>query len=139
MTKPYEVELKKRKKKVKDNKHSGSYIERDPKSELIIAVLCKGCGEKIKGLNEKGQLFPYGNYIEIILEFDDNSSHVTPMCKNCISGKTEEDLEAIYIADLEEFDREEDIQPSGNDNIWDKIYLSRIPQKIVKKVKKEKK
>ncbi len=64
------------------------------------------------------------------IEFDNNSAHVTPMCKKCVNSKTEEDLEAIYVADLEEFDREEKIQPSGNDTIWDQVYFARIPKKI---------
>ena len=121
--------LKKRKDKIKHNKHNRGFIDRD-NNGAITAVYCKGCGEKIKGLNDRWQLFPYGNYTEMTIEFDNNSAHVTPMCKKCVSGKTEEDLEAIYVADLEEFDREEDIQPSGNDAIWDKVYFARIPKKI---------
>ncbi|MEE9302864.1 MAG: hypothetical protein V3U84_03670 [Thiotrichaceae bacterium] len=134
MTKPYKAKLKKRKKKIKHNKHNRRFIEYDS-NNFIIAVYCKGCGDKIKGLNSRGQLFPYGNYTEITLEFDNNSAHVTPMCKKCVSGKTKEDLEALYIADLEQFDREEDIWPSDNDRIWDDIYFARIPQGIAKKEK----
>ena len=133
MTK-HKNKLKKRKDKIKHNKHNRIFIDRD-NNNFITAVYCKGCGDKIKGVNDRGQLFEYGNYTEMTLEFDNNSAHVTPMCKKCVNSRTKEDMEAIYVADLEEFDREEDITPSGNDDIWNKIYFARIPQKIVKKEK----
>jgi len=127
----YKDKLKKRKDKVKDNRYSRKYIDRDG-SGNITAVYCKGCGKQIKGINSRGLLFPYGNYTEVTIEFDDKSAHITPVCKKCANVQTKEDMEALYISDLEDFDIEEGLYPSGNDKVWD-IYLSRTPLKIRKK------
>ena len=124
--------LKVRKDKIKNNKYNRKYIKRHPDNhDFITAVYCKGCGAQIKGLNDKQQLFPYGNYIEITIEFDNGSAHATPLCKECINVRTKDDIEAMYIADLEEFETE-----AGNTDgeVWD-VYLDRIPTKIAKKEK----
>lgn len=128
MVKKYKDKLEKRKAKVKDNKYNRKYIARHPTiPNFITAVYCKGCGTQIKGLNSENSLVPYWNYREITIEFDDRSAHMTPVCVRCSNMRSKENLEAMYIADLEEFDIEDD---GSNEKIWDDIYLSRIPQKL---------
>lgn len=124
--------LKDRKDKIKGNKYNRKFIKRHPDNhDFITAVYCKGCGVQIKGLNDNGQLFPYGSYTEATIEFDNGSAHVTAICKECVNIKSVEDIEAMYIADLEEFEVE-----AGNTDgkIWD-IYLDRTPTKLAKKEK----
>ena len=126
--------VKVRKNKIKDNKHYRKYIERHPQNmQFLTAVYCKGCGTQIKGLNKDNTLIPFWNYREMTIEFDNGTAHTTPTCVKCDGTKSEEDLEAIYIADLEEFDFEDD---DSSDIIWDR-YLERIPTKKQKKKVKE--
>ncbi len=135
MPKPYKAKLKTRKNKIKNNKHNRKYIDRHPTiPNFITAVYCKGCGTQIKGLNSEGLLFEYSSYREMLIEFDNGSSHLTPICRGCTSTKTKDDLEAMYISDLEEFDIEDD---GRNEKVWD-MYLGRKPEKIGKEKSKKK-
>ena len=123
--------LNKRRDKVKSNKHNRKYVDWHPDIPgLITAIYCKGCGTQIKGLNKDRLLIPYWNYREIEIEFDDGSSHLTPICNICEKVKGKDNLEAIYIADLDEFDRTED----NDENVWD-LYLDRVPEKLKDKTR----
>jgi len=127
MLKKHKDKIKVRKNKIKTNKYYRKYIDRDPSNfGVITAVYCKGCGAKIKGLNRDNQLATYSNYREITLGFDNGSRHMTPICRACMNTKNADDLEALYIADLDELELEDD----GKDKkVWD-IYLDRKPEKI---------
>lgn len=129
--------FKDRKDKVKTSKYYRKYVERDPQSPTIVkAIYCKGCGTQIKGLrNILGVLVmvPYWNYTDMTLEFDDGSAHTTPICIKCSKVANAEALEAMYMADLEEFEVQ-DIDKNKNRNIWD-IYLNRVPKGIAGEAK----
>ncbi len=127
--KPYQAELAIRKAKIKHNKYNRKYVKRHPTiPNFITAVYCKGCGTQIKGLNSENTLVPYWNYREITIEFDNGSAHMTPACIKCANVSNKENLEAMYVADLEEFDIEDD---GADAKIWN-VYLDRIPTKIRK-------
>lgn len=129
MDSEHKEELKRLVNRVGNNKCRCRYIDRDGNG-MITAVYCKGCGRQIQGMSSKGHLFPYGNYTEMTIVFDDKSAHITPVCKKCVnSKKSREDIEAMYIADLEEFCREEDICPCDDGGkAWD-IYMGRLKEK----------
>ncbi len=125
-----------RKGKVLANKHLRIYIDRHPDNvHFITAVYCKGCGTQIQGLSRDNVLVPYWNYSSTTIEFDNGSRHQTPMCIRCDHVTGKDDLEAMYMADLEALDREDDIKDK---KIWD-FYLDRIPEKIAKDIIKERK
>lgn len=125
--------LKDRKDKVKTNKYYRKYVDRlADNPPIVTAIYCKGCGVQIKGLRNN-ILTPYWNYTEITIEFDDSSAHMTPMCRKCAKTENKEALEAMYIADLEEFEYEEE-DDNKDKRIWD-IYMGRKPQKIAEGVK----
>ncbi len=133
--KPHAKRLKDKKDLIKHNKHYQKYIDRHATiPNFVTAVYCKGCGTQIKGLNKDNSLIPFWNYREITLEFDNGSAHMTPICVKCMNVSGEEDLEAMYVADLEEFDIEDDT--GSNTKMWD-IYLDRIPKKRKKVKEKE--
>ena len=118
--------LKDRKNKTKTHKFYRKYVDRHPTiSGLITAIYCKGCGTQIKGLNKEGSLIPFWNYREITIEFDNNTAHETPMCRKCANVQDKDALEALYLADLDDF--EVDDTPKDND-IWN-LYLDRVPKK----------
>jgi hypothetical protein len=84
------------------------------------AVLCKKCGASLAALVEhehgghsrveNGQVVKYRflvmanlpTYDTVIIEFDDGSAHETPICKTCKPTLDADDLEAIYVADLDQ-------------------------------------
>ncbi len=133
MVRKQDVRLTARKNKIKTNKYYRKYVDWHPRvSQKIIAIYCKGCGSQIKGLNKDGALIPFWNYREMTIEFDDNSAHMTPICVKCQTSN-KDNLEAIYIADLEELELQED---GSNKNAWDN-YLVRVPNKIKKEKVRE--
>ena len=135
-TKPHDKKLKDRKDaiKPKSKKFNIKYIDRHATiANFITAVYCKGCGTQIKGLNRDNSLIPFWNYRELTIDFDNDTSHMTPICAKC-NVTDPGDLEALYITDLEEFDLED--ETGSNTQIWD-YYLDRIPVK--KKKEKYKK
>jgi hypothetical protein len=132
--KAYKDKLNERKDKIKNNSYYRKYVDRIPDNpSVIIAIYCKGCGTQIKGLkNVMGSsvLMPYWNYREITIEFDNGSAHMTPICRKCEKTTSKEALEAMYIADLEELELEDD---GKDEKVWD-VYLNRKPEKIKKEV-----
>lgn len=62
------------------------------------SVSCKRCGALLNA----------GNRAEMRLTFSDGSAHVTPMCRDCTSGWSLPDLEALYCADMFVLADEED-------------------------------
>ncbi len=118
--------LIRRKNSIAANKYSRKYIDwHKTIPGVITAVYCKGCGTQIKGLNKDKSLIPFWNYREMTIEFDDGSAHMTPICVKCLT-KDKDNLEAIYISDLEELDKQED---GENKEAWDG-YLRRVPSKV---------
>lgn len=106
------------------------------------AVLCKVCRRRIRGMVEDPRfeysqtlngktvvykkliLGTFANYCEIRIKFDDGTSHDTGACKECANIITDEQLEAIYMADLEQWREEEE---KGRGSIrWDR-YGARRP------------
>lgn len=67
------------------------------------AILCKKCGCTV---SEGKQL---ATFIELRLTFNDNSAHVTPLCRKCSIGLSLSELEAIYCADLIALSRDEEM------------------------------
>jgi hypothetical protein len=127
------IKLRERKDSVKNNKYYRKYVDRHPTiSNFITAIYCKGCGTQIMGLNSDDILIPYWNYRIITIEFDNNSTHMTPVCAKCMKTKNMDNLEAMYIADLEDFEHDDSVKESKT---WD-IYLDRIPRKIAGKSKR---
>lgn len=86
----------------------------------IEAVLCKLCDNAIKSLipDERFQtkerrgnqtiitkmlvLAESSDYMEIEILFDDNSRHITHGCRTCINHLELDQLEAMYIGDMEQ-------------------------------------
>lgn len=123
------IKLRERKDSVKGSKYYRKYVDRHPTiSNFITAIYCKGCGTQIMGLNSDDVLIPYWNYRITTIEFDNNSSHMTPMCVRHTKTKDKNNLEAMYMADLEDFEHDDSVKES---QIWD-IYLSRIPRRVAR-------
>lgn len=111
-----------------------NYIRR--KGLRIEVVLCKLCRVPIRALEEvptgetevrgnkiikyvRQTLMVLPNYCEILIEFDDGSSHATPLCKQCAKKPhSSEELEDIYVADMAQWEKDE----TGADHVkWDKL------------------
>ena len=67
-------------------------------------ILCKKCGCTVY----EGR--PLASYTELRLVFDDNSAHITQLCRKCAVGLTLKELEAIYCADLVALSEDEEAQ-----------------------------
>jgi len=88
------------------------YIQYVPGTNTHEKIFCKLCGIVIISLAPHGT---HGHLIMVslpplqvvTLEFDDGSAHQTPMCNRCAAGLDDDDREAIYMADLIQFDDEE--------------------------------
>lgn len=63
-------------------------------------------------------------YAEVIITFNDGSKHHSPTCKQCAGSLDIDDLEVIYSADMNQWDREED---SGFGNAKWNLLADRIP------------
>ena len=92
----------------------------------IWEVKCKGCGttikkmvphdafsvsEKVNGrtiVRERLILAPLPSYREVLMEFDDGSKHVTPMCVDCSTKMTNDAnmREQAYAADVKQWSSE---------------------------------
>ena len=118
------TKLKNRFKKAKMHKFYRKYVERQSNG-MITAIYCKGCGAQIQGLNKDNVLTPFWNYRETLIEFDTGTKHMTPMCVKCHNIQDKDALEALYTADLEEFDVDDKVEDS---KIWN-YYLDRVPKK----------
>lgn len=105
----------------------------------IQAVHCKLCAGVIKGLIEgerphwtervKGTTIVYvplvlaefANYAEIKIRFDDGSGHITHICINCLKDLSLDDLETLYIGDMDQQMAEEAAGLGPVDwSLWDK-------------------
>lgn len=116
----------------------------------VREVFCRGCRAKIAGMvisDQEPQHVAIGDklvvvtpvefvhlsgYAEGIMEFDDNSAHVTNACVKCMTkAKKEQDfftLEDWYVQDLAVFLKE--IQLTGQGELHDRM-LNRTPVRIV--------
>ena len=99
-------------------------IKRNPTAQREVqGVHCKGCGAPLMSYRETGHeehkvinghrivyrqvvLGPTPQYDTLLIECDDGSAHETPICKTCKPKIGPDDLEAIYAADLEEWERD---------------------------------
>lgn len=102
-----------------------SYVVRQ--NGVIVAILCKGCGQPIRGLvpygepihtRKKGDMVIRDNYlvlgvgpnyteVEIEVERDGKKGkHVTCLCKGCANNLDEVKLNKIYAADMDELESE---------------------------------
>ena len=94
-----------------------NFVRYGPKGELE-ELFCKVCGSAIGGMTEqvKGRRFEnnqwieerilrfrrFHNYVEIKMEFQDGSAHVTNGCRNCLNEKlTFDQMYELHIADME--------------------------------------
>ncbi len=119
------------------------------KNNKIVAVQCKLCSSDITGLIETDDeneieytklknttikkvpmTYAYfANYMEIKIQFDDKTYHVTNLCKNCLkSFITFEELEYVYLCDLFQFEVNSKIG-LGSEIDWETL-KDRIPDKI---------
>lgn len=82
-------------------------------------IFCKACGTSIGGVQEtiKGRrregdgrwvedrtsgFRRFSNYVEIKMQFEDGSFHVTNGCRNCLNDKlTPEQLQELHHADMD--------------------------------------
>ncbi len=94
------------------------YVTRDME-ENVLEIRCKLCAARIQGMVPIPEAKPLldvieghtrtkhipvrlaalANYQEIVIEFDDNSAHVTQICKKCAKNLSNDDLEALYVCD----------------------------------------
>jgi hypothetical protein len=85
----------------------------------LTVMYCKTCGGPVKSMKvlkdlpnrdgvsrEAVALGENANYTEIELLFDDGSKHQTMLCIPCTKRISNEDLEDIYCADMEQLRRE---------------------------------
>jgi len=108
----------------------GGYVDR---------VLCKLCGGTIKHLipdelpvevlRVKDRTMVYHrmilaelpNYVEVKIDFDDGSAHITHICKACFKSLQDDDLETLYVGDMQQQMAEEDAGYSeALWHFWDK-------------------
>lgn len=95
-----------------------NFIDRDDKGN-IIAVYCKVTGKKIRELipDTRMRSFTKGNkrilvqpsifqplndYIEVDITMEDDSHHITPLCKGAIRGLSKAELSELYNADIDD-------------------------------------
>lgn len=112
---------------------------------FVTKVLCKRCGDVIREVRPVAEPFEDGtvpvalvtlsHYAEVKIAFDDGSAHITAACLTCArKGWTEDDLEALYSADLEQWIIEE--QGPELVNRWAErkplkvVAISRTPEKL---------
>ena len=94
------------------------YVTRDLQ-ENVLEIRCKLCAARIQGMvpipgakplldlveghtrtkHIPVRLAALANYQEVVIEFDDGSAHVTQICKRCAGTLSNDDLEALYVAD----------------------------------------
>jgi hypothetical protein len=94
-----------------------NYVLYGPNGELE-ELFCKVCGTAIGGMTEqvKGRRFEHGqwieerilrfrrfhNYVELKMDFQDGSAHVTNGCRNCLhEGLTSDQMYELHLADME--------------------------------------
>lgn len=123
------------------------FAEWDEANQLV-AIYCKGCGHKIKGLRPMGnpevvrveddqrtrlliqkvQVGPLAGYVEILIEMEDGDRHETHACVECLPKlDTPEALEAFFLADLEVM--AEEFRRSGGDAAQHGRYLDFLGKK----------
>lgn len=103
----------------------------------IEEVSCKCCGVPIRKLipddrfaesrNINGRnvvcerlvLSTLPNYVEVMIYFDDGSKHVTFMCEEDSKKLTNDQLEWLYCADLNEWLHD---NSAASDNFWSQQY-----------------
>lgn len=114
----------------------------------IVAIHCKGCGRKIKGLRPMGnpevvrveddqrtrlliqkvQMGPLADYVEVVVEMEDGARHETHACLGCLPKlNTPEGLEAFFMADLEVM--AEEFRRGGGDGAAHGRYLDFLGKK----------
>ena len=114
----------------------------------LVAIYCKGCGTKIKGLRPMGnpevvrveddqrtrlliqkvQVGPLAGYVEITVEMEDGDRHETHACLACLPKlDAPEALEAFFLADLEVM--AEEFRRSGGDGPRHGRYLDFLGKK----------
>lgn len=113
------------------------------KQGFIAGVVCKMCGNAIKALiaddkklttEKRGTqtivtkllvLAESSTYVELAILFDDNSRHVTHGCRSCLKRSlSTDDLEALYIGDMQQQMTEEDI---GRGELNWSLWMDRKP------------
>lgn len=102
-----------------------SYVVRQ--NGVIVAILCKGCGQPIRGLVPHGEpihtrkngnmvirdnylvLGVGSNYTEVEIEVEKDGrtgKHVTCLCKTCAKNLDQVKLNKIYAIDMDELEGE---------------------------------
>ncbi len=97
-------------------------------------VLCPLCEVPVRSLARTGVgdevvMSNLDTYQVVMFEFDDGSAHQTVMCKECSTGMTDDDAEAVYMANLAEFEQIEN--NGGGEAPWH-LYESREITKFFK-------
>ena len=93
----------------------------DVQNGIVTGLYCKGCGTKIAGMVVDGArshverlsgrsvvfqtliFMHFNNYREVLIEFDDDSRHVTHLCAVCVDSVAPADLELYYALDIEQW------------------------------------
>jgi hypothetical protein len=85
------------------------YVENDEKG-LPKTIYCKMTGATLQStrkIGSKMMLAPTAAYAEIQIKFNDGSAHVTAISQDGIKALDDDALEAIYCADLLQWERED--------------------------------
>lgn len=80
------------------------------KQGLPETIYCKMTGATLQStrkIGSKEMLAPTDAYAEINMAFKDGSNHVTAVSKDALKGLDDHALEAIYCADLLQWERED--------------------------------
>lgn len=127
---------------VKASRPFGDYIVRG--SAGIEQVVCKICGTPVRKLVpderfresrvvgnrevivERLVFMTLPMYNEIAILFDDGSRHISVSCSNCVTKITNEDLEWIYLSDVQEM-----MSDAGAEGLNLAYYAHRVPVSFV--------